>query len=229
MSLDPPAETGIETRHSSWHLPLYRLYEHLSLNEPPRPVDLIFVLAGRMERKPYGLELYRAGFAPRLLLSVGRYEVSKMRKVDFQSVDELIAERDRTVPDERHFFCDMSASGTRIEQLKLPQWNTYGEVVALREFLQSDMPRSVMVISTDVHLRRVATVFNRVFRGVPIKAYYCPVPTQSSTLRKGEWWMRHEDRHYVLKEAIKLVAYHAILSMPEAMIRRIMAWKNCLR
>ena len=182
-----------------------------------------------MERKPYGLELYRAGFAPRLLLSVGRFEVSKMRAVDFQSVDELIAQRDRTVPDERHFFCEMSASGTRIEQLKLPQWNTYAEVVALREFLKPDMPRSLMVISTDVHLRRVAMVFKRVFREVPIEAHYCPVPPHSSTLRKGEWWMRQDDRHYVLKEAIKLVAYRAILSLPEGMIRRIMRRKNWLK
>src|SRR5258706_14770044 len=116
-----------------------------------------------MERKPYGLELYRAGFAPRLLLSIGRFEVSKMRTIDYQSVDELIAQRDRTVPDERHFFCEMSANGTRIETLKLPQWNTYAEIVALREFLKPDMPRSVMVISTDVHLRRIAMAFNRAF------------------------------------------------------------------
>jgi hypothetical protein len=86
-----------------------------------------------------------------------------------------------------------------------------------------------MVISTDVHLRRVAMVLTRVFREVSIEAHYCPVPPHARSLSKDQWWMRLEDRHYVLKEAIKLVAYHAILSMPEAIVRRVMRLKNWLK
>ncbi len=54
------------------------LYNRLTKKDALAPADLIFVLAGKMERKHYGLELYRAGFAKQLLLSVGRFEVSKM-------------------------------------------------------------------------------------------------------------------------------------------------------
>ena len=57
---------------------LYWLYERLTRNDDPAPADLIFVLAGKMERKRYGLELYRARSAKRLILSVGRFEVSKL-------------------------------------------------------------------------------------------------------------------------------------------------------
>ena len=114
----------------SWFLvPLYKLYEILTLDHAPEPADLIFVLAGRMERKQYGIELYRAGVAPRLVLSVGRFEVTRMRVLDFGSMDELIALRDRTEPHERHFFCDVSLSGVRIQRPKLRWWNTYGEVL----------------------------------------------------------------------------------------------------
>lgn len=45
------------------------LYESLTLSDPPTPADLIFVLAGKMERKQYGIELiglYPAGLARRL-------------------------------------------------------------------------------------------------------------------------------------------------------------------
>ena len=66
-----------------------------------QPADLIFVMAGRMERKQYGLELYRSGVSPKLVLSVGRFEVSKMTKLALECVDELIALRDQTPPDER--------------------------------------------------------------------------------------------------------------------------------
>src|SRR5580700_9960394 len=86
----------------SWlHLQLYRLYGTLVRNDPPAPADLIFVLSGKMERKVYAIELYQAGIAPRLLLSIGRFEVSKMRAIGFEKADELIALRDRTPADQR--------------------------------------------------------------------------------------------------------------------------------
>jgi uncharacterized SAM-binding protein YcdF (DUF218 family) len=201
---------------------LYRLYESLTRSDPPNPADLIFVLAGKMERKQYAIELYRAGVAPRLLLSIGRFEVSKMRAIGFASADELIALRDRTPPEQRHFFCEMNASGIRIERPKLRRWNTYGEILGLREYLGRDNPRSINVVSTDIHLRRVADVFDRVFRNAPLEAHYCPVPARCSSLRKEEWWARANDRSYVVKELTKLAAYRTILTMPEFMVRNLM-------
>lgn len=54
------------------------LYKSLTQNDAVQAADLIFMLAGRTERKHFGLELYSAGMAPQLLLSVGRFEVSRM-------------------------------------------------------------------------------------------------------------------------------------------------------
>jgi len=201
---------------------LDRLYTRLTLQDSPQASDLIFVLAGRMDRKHYGIELYRERLAPRLLLSVGRFEVSRMRTVDFPGTDELIALRDRIPASERHFFCEMNAAGIGITMPRLSPWNTYGEIVGLREFLRPNMPRSVMFVSTDVHLRRVAMTFGRVFRGLDITARYCPVPPSSGSLERREWWTRREDRRYVLIETIKLAGYGAILRLPEPMIRPIM-------
>ena len=221
-STSTPVESGL----SWWHVPLDRLYKHVTLNDAPQPVDLVFVLAGRMERKRYGLELYGAGVAPRLLLSVGRFEVSKMATLEFKALDELIAQRNRLAPGDRHFFCEINASGIHIERPKLRRWNTYGEILALREFLEPEMPRSPIVVSTDVHLRRAALTVAKVFRGVPITVRYCPVPARLSSLRKDQWWTRLEDRRYVLSETIKLAGYRLILSMSEGMIRRIMRLKD---
>jgi len=212
--------------YSRLHSPLYWLYEHLTRGDQPRPVELIFVLAGRMERKRYGMELYRAGLAPRLLLSVGRFEVSRMGIVDFEGADELIAQRNQTAPEDRHFFCEISAAGIRTERPMFSPWNTYGEIGALRKFVGHEMPRSMMIVSTDVHLRRIAIAVDEIFRDAPIEICYCPVPPGYSSLRKHEWWRRPQDRRYVLWETMKLASYRAILSLPEPLIQRIMRLKG---
>jgi hypothetical protein len=205
------------------------LYRRLTRNDPPRPVDLIFVLAGRMERKQAGLDLYRAGLAPRLLLSVGRFEVSRMRAIGFEKADELIAHRDRIPANERHFFCDISASSVRVEAIRRPQWNTYGELEALREVFRDNTPRSVMLLSTDIHLRRVAMAFGSVFRGIPLEAYFCAVPPASSSVQREQWWGRSRDRRAVFLETAKLAAYGVILILPAPFVRRIMRLKRRFR
>ena len=126
------------TNSSWWRFALVRFYESLTLEDEVRAADLIFVMAGRMERKQYGLDLFRAGVAPKLLLSVGRFEVRKMRKLDLEGLDELIRLREQTPPDERHFFIKVEPSGVRIEKARLPQWSTYGEALALRHHLEMD-------------------------------------------------------------------------------------------
>src|SRR6266702_4009592 len=98
------AKLDTEKNTSWWHSCLNTLYQSLTWNDSVESAELIFVMAGRMQRKQYGLELYRAGIAPRLVLSVGRFEVSKMCRLDLEDFHELVALRERTQPDERHFF-----------------------------------------------------------------------------------------------------------------------------
>ena len=202
------------------------LYKSLTQNDAVQAADLIFVLAGRMERKHYGLELYRAGMAPRLLLSVGRFEVSRMHQLDLPGIDRLIAVRDGTPPGERNFFVEVDSTDVRIEKADLPRCSTYGEALALRRRLERCQVSRVMVISTDVHLRRVASVFAKIFRDLSIEFLYCPVPSRFGFLQKNGWWRRPDDRRFVLKEAIKLVGYRTILSMPKWAERKLMRVKR---
>src|SRR5437773_9541177 len=92
------------TVNGFWKAVLGKLYGSLKMSDPVQPVDLIFVMAGRMERKQYGLELFRSGVAPRLVLSIGRFEVSKMVNINLEGLVELKTLRDNTLSDERHFF-----------------------------------------------------------------------------------------------------------------------------
>src|SRR5262249_5761886 len=159
-----------------WHTPLLRLYDNLTRNDQLQPVDLIFVMEGLIERKPYGLTLFRAGLAPLLIVSVGRFGISKMRRLQFPGAEELVQLRDRTPPGERHCFMEFDSSGMRTRKVKLARWNTYGEVLALREYLNGTNPARVMVISTDIHLRRVALTFSKIFGRTSRQFLFCPVP-----------------------------------------------------
>lgn len=205
---------------------LLKLYDGLALQEAVQPVDLIFVLAGRMERKRYGLDLYRQGVAPRLVLSIGRFEVSKMSALGLDAFDRLKALRDQTPPGDRHFFLEMRGAGACIENTALPAWNTYGEVVGLRRLLERQSAGKVMVVSTDVHLRRVAMTIERVFRDVPVRFRYCAVPFPISELQRENWWARREQRRFVLSEALKLAAYRAVFCLPEPVMRRLMGMRR---
>ena len=157
---------------------LLKWYQALTCDDQPKPVDLIFVMAGRIARKHYGIELFRAALAPRLVLSIDRFEVSKMSRFGLEGFDELIALRDRTPPADRYFYWKINAAGSRIEKRKLPRANTYGEALGLRQFLEEEKAQTVMVVSTAIHLQRVALTFANVFRNVPVEFLYCPVPSR---------------------------------------------------
>lgn len=201
---------------------LSALYEFLTFSVDPRPVDLVFVMAGRMERKRYGLDIFRSGLTPTLVLSVGRFEVSKLKALQLQGYEELIYLRDHTPPDERHFFITMTGSAIRIERTKLATWSTYGETVAFLDFLRNHKARRVIVISTDIHLRRVALTFRSVFRDAGMEFLYCAVPSALSSVQKDHWWKRSADRRYVVMELIKLCGYRIILSFPPWAVLRMM-------
>jgi DUF218 domain len=201
---------------------LRRFYETLTRNDSVQPVDTIVVMAGRMERKHYALELFRAGLAQRLILSVGRFEVSKMDRWDLDCVEELKSLRDATSPAERHFFVVIDASGIRVSKGDLQMWSTYGEVLAYRRLLTLNDVRRVMVVSTDVHLRRVAMTFATIFRQSPIQFSFCPIPHEASLMSRDNWWKHSASRLFVVSELAKLCAYWIGLSIPEWATSRLM-------
>jgi hypothetical protein len=219
--------TGAEGRILRyWKLALVKIYTSLTISDPAGRADLIFVMAGRMERKQYGLKLFRDGVAPVLVLSIGRYEVSRMSDVDLEGFTELKALRDRTSPAERRFFMTVKADGVQVENVHLPRWSTYGEALALREFLGKVSGRRLVIVSTDVHLRRVKLTLDKVFRHLPAHFSYCSVPSLMTTLRPDTWWTHRDSRRFVLKELLKLAGYRVILSMPAWASRRFMRLKE---
>jgi hypothetical protein len=206
----------------NWHPHfLEKLYHLLTLDDRVEPVDLVFVMAGRMNRKHYGLELFRQGITQKLVLSVDRFEVSKMWQTELPRLDKLMALRSITPPNQRHFFVTLDRSGVKVERVSLPSSNTYGEVVGLSHYLEHENAGKVMIVSTDIHLQRVACTIRKVILNSCLEFRYCPIPGAAERLTHS-WWSHQESRSYVFSELIKLFGYCLILSMPAQAGGRLM-------
>ena len=133
-----------------------RLHDWLSLADPPGSADLIFVLAGGMDRKSYGLELFRQGLAPRILFSVGRFEIRRFSKMPLPVPFDLLKRAQDVPPPERHFFVLFEDEKVSVQHVLPRRLGTLNEISALGRWLRDNpQVRSVLTISSGTHLCRL--------------------------------------------------------------------------
>lgn len=178
------------------------------MHDPPSSCDLIFVLAGMQERKPYGLNLFHQGLAPRLILSVARSEVRATAAL--LELPGLLKLRDNLPPRKRHFWVDLSAGRTDISPAHLKKTNTYWELTGLAQYVAETRPVRIAIISTSIHLRRVCYCCSRISFFSGTKLSFVAVPEETSSFKAQHWWRRREDRSYVFSEHLKLAAYRIL-------------------
>jgi hypothetical protein len=119
--------------------------------------DLIFVLAGRAVRKRFALELFRDGVAPRVLFSVARFEVRGFRELPLPVAFDLLPIAQEIPAPERHFLVLFGEGERRVERIAVRRFGTLREVEGLAGYLtRRGEIRSVIVITSAVHARRVA-------------------------------------------------------------------------
>lgn len=187
--------------------------EFLCCDDPPGPSDLIFVLAGRPEREPYGLELFRQGLAPRLILSVGRFEVRHASAL--LELPGLLTLRDNLAPEQRHFWIDFQSAQPaqpEMRMARLQTTNTFWELRGLADYLQTAaaVPSRISIVSTSIHLRRVRYCCSRIDFFADKTLTFVAVPEEKSSFRKEAWWRRPGHWSYFTKEYCKLAAYRRL-------------------
>ena len=120
------------------------------------PADLIFAMAGRQARKEYALELFEQGLAPRLLLSVGRFEIRRLATLKLPVPVDLLALASSIPPPQRHFFVGFEGGACQVERIPVRTFGTLNEIEALAGWLAGrEEIRTLLIISSGVHLRRV--------------------------------------------------------------------------
>jgi uncharacterized SAM-binding protein YcdF (DUF218 family) len=133
-----------------------RLHAWLSLVDAPRSADLIFVLAGRVCRKEYALDLFHQGLAPGILFSVGRFEIRRFSKMDLPVPLDLLKLAQEVPPAQRHYFAFFEGQQVRTQHVLPRRFGTLTEIDALARWLSEHQDiGSVLIVSSDTHLRRI--------------------------------------------------------------------------
>ena len=184
------------------------LRNYLDISTKPQPCDAIFVLAGRQERKVHGIKLWRVGYAPELILSVGRFEWRRFYDLGLPHDGGLRKLVDTIPPAERHFFVREWKDRAESAGVATGKYGTLTEALAAANLLRMGEYRSLMVVSSAFHLRRVSLAFGRAFRGSGTKLVFVAVPDEPP-----------ESRSELLAELRKYILYRLLLLFPAAVSR----------
>lgn len=109
-----------------------------------------------MSRKHYALQLFREGLAPRLLFSVGRFEIRRFSKMPLPSPLDLLKQAQDRPPQQRHYFVLFQDKECHVEHVQPRRFGTLTEIATLGGWLVAHPEvRSLVVISNANHLRRI--------------------------------------------------------------------------
>jgi uncharacterized SAM-binding protein YcdF (DUF218 family) len=174
---------------------------------PEATAGAIFVFAGGQARKEYAVAAWRRGHAPVLVLSVARFEWRRYALLGLPGMERLQAAVERLPPPERHFFVILERGTAEIRHVVPRRYGTRNEARALSALARQRGWKSLIVISSEFHLRRVALVVGRAFRGSGIAVAYAAPPPGTDPHGPGRWWRSRRGVRLVGSEILKLFRY----------------------
>jgi uncharacterized SAM-binding protein YcdF (DUF218 family) len=162
--------------------------------------DVIFVLAGgRAERWLEGVELYKTGYAPVIVLSPGFID----------PLEEQLRGRGVQLPAEpeiaRTAMVQLGVPDRAIERLDASVDNTAQEAARLHALAARRGWHRVIVVTSKLHSRRTRFAFRRELADSGIT----PIVRTSRYDRAdpAHWWRQRADVRFVFSEIGKLMAY----------------------
>ena len=172
----------------------------LQNEDPLQHADAIFVLAGtQMERPLEGVDLYKEGWAPLVVLSPGRPEPAERlvqsRGVRFPSYSSMV--RDAMVQ------LDVPASAIVANPGSVD--NTASEANLLRGMVIARQWHRVIIVTSKLHVRRAGFAFRRGLAGTgatPIMRASRYDPSDPA-----HWWQKRADLRFTVSEWVKLILY----------------------
>jgi hypothetical protein len=118
--------------------------------------DLIFVLAGLDDRKRYALQLFQQRVAPKILLSVSRFEIRRFANLGLPVPLNLLERASKIPPPQRHFFVLFEGQAVQVSYVKPKRFGTLLEIEALMRWLRKHPEiHSLVIVSSNSHLRRI--------------------------------------------------------------------------
>ncbi|KJS17693.1 MAG: hypothetical protein VR69_04005 [Peptococcaceae bacterium BRH_c4b] len=160
----------------------------LVLDEPPRKADVIVVLGGDSgERVERAVSLYRAGYAPYMIVSGGQL---------YRNITQAGVMKDHAV-----------SLGVPADKIILENRaeSTYDNATFCKEIIDEHGFKSVMVVSSNYHMQRVKFIFRKVFKNSGTTLVYCAA--QEPKFNPNRWWANNKSIMYTITEYIKFTGY----------------------
>ena len=179
---------------------------YLRIEDPLRPADLIAVMPSGWEGVDYGIELYKKGYAPKLML-IGGYPFEFLQKdgssfrvvrIDWELVARAIA-LEAGVPDD----AILTRGGS----------STYEQARQFVELAKASQLNTVIIVTDDVHSRRISWSVAKFPASARLALIYSPVPRSiylpQEQFEADQWWADEESAQQVFAEYVKLGYYLA--------------------
>jgi len=165
---------------------LRSLNKWLSCVDPLDRADAIFVLAGRENRKLYGLELFRQGLAPKILFSVGRFEIRRFSKMELPVPLDLLRIAADVPASKRHYFTLFDDGKVQVDYVQPGRFGTLTEIHALARWLDANPQiNSLLIVSAGTHLRRLRLCCRALLRP-SLKINFVAVPHSFSNPNENQ-------------------------------------------
>jgi len=190
---------------------LKMLFDWLTYADSPVQSDAIFVLAGHKNRKVLAIQLLGQGTAPRILFSVGRFEIRRFPELGLPQTVDLLQLAQTIPPPQRHFFVLFEGQQFTVQRIPVRALGTLSEIDALADWL-AEHPEisSLLIVSNGAHLRRLR-ICCHILLPHKIRTNFLAVPEEKATPNQRDWSTEALRGKRVLSEFVKIVCYSVFL------------------
>lgn len=172
-----------------------KLGSFLVVADPLEKADLIEVLGGGdPQRAIVGAKLFKDGWAPRVVTT------GEQIPDYIEGIGEKITEAELTGK-----FLSINGVPPRFITVLNVATSTFEEAKELRNFMEKNRHKSIIVVTTIYHTRRARMVFRKAFNGSGLSVIVRPA--EGGKFSVDRWWTREEDMIFVNNEYIKLIMY----------------------
>ncbi|MBM3368315.1 MAG: YdcF family protein [Betaproteobacteria bacterium] len=177
----------------------YHAAAWLKRADAPGKADAIVVLAGPYTRSMHAADLYRAGHAPKVVLS------EAVREKIWSQLDELGIKLPSVPEVHRRVLQAKGVPAERIEPLGPPALSTADEARAIAQRFGKPGSR-VIVVTTPAHVMRARLIIERALEGRGVKLMVCATPYEAFP---DAWWRSQDAARDVLLEWVKIAFFVA--------------------
>ncbi|MBI4641129.1 MAG: YdcF family protein [Candidatus Tectomicrobia bacterium] len=170
--------------------------EFLIVEDKPEQADLIVVLPGRaFEKAQHAANLYKAGYAKKIL-ALGAQVPEAIQSLGMNLTEaEILAKA----------LVAQGVPSRDIIVMKEKGTNRFEEAQVASEFIAKGKYRSMILVSSIYHMRRISLTFASLFKDSDVKLIRSP--SRYGELKSEQWWIRESDVIFISSEYVKLGSY----------------------